>query len=401
MAHAGPLQNLKILDLTHHRAGPFCTKLFTSFGAQVLKVERVGCGDGLRNRGPFHQNIPGVERSLPFHWLNGGKQSLSLDLKKPAAKDILWRLIDDADVLIENFSPGVMARLGFGYEDVQARKPQIVMTSISNFGQDGPYRDFKADEKILYAMSGAMASTGDRDRPPLASGPAITQYTAGLHAYIATLMALIERRTSGQGDAIDVSIQESAIENIEVQLAEFLQSGKVAKRNGDEHPLVPWRCYPCEDGYAAIISGPLRHWGKAAELFESPELASPELAHMAARIARRRDVEAMIKPWLMRHRKQDIYHQGQAIGLAFGYLAGLDDILESTHLQARNFFSDTEAHPVVGRLSTCGPVFRLDGDIVQDRRRAPMLGEHNRPILLEQLEYSAQEVAAFESQGVI
>ena len=396
----GPLSHVKVLDLTHSRAGPFCTKLFSGFGAAVIKIERPRCGDCLRQQGPFLRNIPGVERSLPFNWLNTGKQSLTLDLKTDEGKDILGRLIERSDILVENFSPGVMERLSFGYKDVCSRNPGIIMTSISNFGQDGPYRDFRADEKVLYAMSGGMAATGDSDLPPLSSGPPITQYTAGLHAYIATLMALMRCNAEGNGEYIDVSIHESAIENIEIQLAEFLQGGKVARRNGDEHPLVPWRCYPCSDGYAAIIGGPLRHWKNAPGLFEEPRLSDPSLKHMASRIERRREVEAMIRPWLMKNKRKDIYHRGQALGLAFGYLANIDDILQSSQLNAREFFFRSQPHPEIGSMQLCGPVFRFAG-AKGDDRRAPLLGEHNEMILVDLLGYTGKTVKEYERQEVI
>ena len=174
----------------------------------------------------------------------------------------------------------------------------------------------------------------------------------------------------------------------------------MARRNSDEHPLVPWRSYPCRDGYVAIIGGPLRHWPKGAGLFEEPRLADPEFAHMADRIARRREVEALIRPWLMRHDKKDIYHLGQTLGLAFGYLASLADILESPQHLAREFFQETEPHPEVGPLRVCGAPFRLDSASWRVGR-APLLGEHNRAVLVDLLGYSRDDVARFSAEGVI
>jgi crotonobetainyl-CoA:carnitine CoA-transferase CaiB-like acyl-CoA transferase len=398
---SGPLKHLTVLDLTHYKAGPYATKLFSGFGASVIKIEKPRVGDGLRQKGPFVDQREGIERSIPFLWLNGGKQSLTLNLKSQQGIDLLKQLIPKADVLIENFSPGVMDRLGLDYETVRSINPGVIMTSISNFGQTGPYRHYKADEKVLYAMSGGMYATGDPDKPPLASGPSITQYTAGLHGFIATLMGLFARVQNKKGCYIDISIQESALENIEIHLAEFIQTGKVARRSGDEHPLVPWRSYKCRDGYAAIIGGPLRHWRRnAAELFEEPELNDPSLTHMAGRIENRRKVESLIKPWLLRNDREEIYHKGQKAGLAFGYLASLNDILQSPQLVSREFFVKTRPHPEHGELSICDAPFKVLDEKWQNDH-APLLGEHNNQIMTDLLGYSEKQISDFVALGVI
>lgn len=395
-----PLSHLRVLDLTHHRAGPYCTRLLAGFGARVQKVERPRTGDALRQSGPFLGDTPGLERSIPFHWLNGGKESLTLDLKSARGRELILELVRHADIVVENFAPRVLPGLGLGFEALRQANSRLIMVSISNFGQDGPYRDFKADENVIYAMSGGMVATGDPDKPPLASGPAITQYTAGLHAYIAVLMALMRADAASGAEHIDVSLQESALENVEIHLAECAHDGKVAKRSGDEHPLVPWRSYRCRDGYAAIVGGPLRHWPAASRaLFGDSPLAEAPLAHVADRIARRRDVEALLRPWLECHDKRDIYHRGQAAGLAFGYLATLADVLSSPQHAARGFIGETTEHPEVGRLRSCLAPFRADGWEWRTGR-APMLGEHTRPVLRE-FGTSAREINRLERDGVI
>ncbi|MDO8861545.1 CoA transferase [Haliea sp. E1-2-M8] len=395
-----PLSGIKVVDFTHERAGPYCTRLLAGYGAQVLKIERPATGDLLRHVAPFVNNQGGLERGLAFHWLNAGKQSLTLDLKSEQGLDIARRLVAEADVVVESFSPGTLQRLGLAPAEMRASNPGLVVTSISNFGQTGPYRDFRADETVLYAMSGCMVATGDPDRPPLDSGPAIALYTGGLHAYIATLMALFRTGFTGRGEHVDVSLQESSIENIELQLAVFLSTGKVARRNGDDHPFVPWRCYPCKDGYAAVIGGPMRHWHKAADLFEEPELADPELAHVYGRVARRERVENLIKPWLMATTGKEIYHKGQALGLAFGYLASMADALESPQHAAREFLRECDEHPEVGRLSMCAAPFRIEGTD-WTMGRAPILGEHTAAALGDWLAMDAADVAALRDQGVV
>jgi crotonobetainyl-CoA:carnitine CoA-transferase CaiB-like acyl-CoA transferase len=395
-----PLSHLRVIDLTHYRAGPYCTRLLAGFGARVIKVERIGTGDPLRHSEPFVGGMAGTERSIAFHWLNAGKESCTLNLKSDRGRDVLLDLARSADVLVENFAPRVLPSLGLDFETLREVNPRLVMVSISNFGQDGPYRDFKADENVLYAMSGGMIATGDPDKPPLAPGPAITQYTAGVHAYIAILMSLLRAQAEASGEYIDVSIYESALENVEIHLAEYAHDGKTAKRNGDEHPLVPWRTYPCRDGYAAIIGGPPRHWPKAAKvLFSRSPLASPKFARAGDRIARRREVETLLRPWLERHGKREIYHKGQSVGLAFGYLATLEDVLDSPQHAVREFFVQTEPHPEVGQLKTCAAPFRSGGWHWRGGR-APLLGEHTRTVLTE-LGYSSGEIDRLAEEGVI
>ena len=394
------LKNLIVVDLSQNRAGPYCTRLFSGFGARVIKVEDPATGDPLRNCGPFFADQPGIERGIPFHWLNCGKESITLNLKTQRGAAILSDLLRRADVLVESFAPGDLALLGLPRDKLTEINRRLIVTSISQFGQDGPYADYAADEAVMYAMSGGMASTGESDRPPLLAGPAIAQYTAGLQAYIATLMAIFRRGADGSGEAIDLSVFESALENVEIHLAEFAYDGKIARRNGDEHLLVPWRCYPCRDGQSAVIGGPVRHWERAAELFEEPRLATPELAHMADRMVHRREVESLFRPWLMRHNKKDIYHQAQAVGLAFGYLATLAEVLDSPQHSARDFFQESEPHPEVGPLRMCGAPFRVGSDSWRIGR-APCLGEQTRQVLSEFLGYQIDEIQHLTEQGIV
>ncbi len=390
----------RVLDLSQERSGPYCTRLLAAMGADVVKIEPRRTGDPIRHNAPFVDDIAGPERSLAFHWLNGAKKSVTLDLATPAGRDLALALAQRADVVVENFPPGELERLGLSVGTLQRDHRGLVVTSISNFGQDGPNRDYRGGEAVLYAMSGGMQSTGDGDKAPLLGGPQVAQYTAALHAYIGTLMALYRVHEGGAGDHVDVSVQESALENVEIHLAEFAQDGKVARRNGDTHPLVPWQCHPCRDGYAAVIGGPLRHWPKAAEIFEEPRLTAPDLIHVGDRIKRRAEVESLLRPWLARHDKVDIYHRGQAAGFAFGFLATLDDARQSPQHRAREFFRPTEPHPVVGTLSACGPLFRLSGF---DWRmgRAPLLGEHTRDVLGDWLAMPAAEIDRLAAAGVV
>ncbi len=185
-----------MIDFTQRVAGPYCTKLLAGFGAEVVKIERPDGGDPERTTPPFSKAAGDSADSISFLWLNTGKHSVTLDLKTSAGVEAALDLVRNADMVVENFSPGVMGRLGLGYDDLRKVNPDLIMLSISNFGQTGPYRDYKAEEIQLGALSGLMDNTGSRDREPLSTAPRLNQYTAGLHGYLALLMALEQREAA-------------------------------------------------------------------------------------------------------------------------------------------------------------------------------------------------------------
>lgn len=385
-----------MLDLTHYVAGPYCTKLMAGFGAEVIKVERPDKGDGMRSAGPFWRDIEGIEQSIPFLWLNTGKKSITLNLKHERGKTILKQLAQTADVLVENFSCGVMQRLGLGYEVISRINPRIVMTSVSNFGQSGPYMNFKADEIQINALSGGMYLTGAPERAPLASGPHLYQYTAGQHAYLATLLALFRLATDGHGELVDVSLQESGLEQIEIAMSYALQGGKTTKRGG--HMFVPWETYPCSDGFATIIAMPARHWHRASEIFEDGRLFDDKYRFLRDRIHNRRDYEDMLRPCVANKAKRHLFAAGQSRGLAFGYIAGPDEVVKSPQHCERNFFVEID-HPVTGINKYCDAPFKMS-ESPWHTDRAPLLGEHNNHVY-GALGYASDELDKMGKEGII
>jgi len=391
------LSGIRVVDLSHYTAGPYCTKLMSGFGAEVIKVERPGTGDPMRSVGPFSHNRENIETSVPFLWLNTGKKSVTLDLKKEKGLRILKELIGVADVLVENFSPGVMQRLGLDYTAVKKINPGIVMTSISNFGQTGPYKDYAADEITLNALSGGMSVTGDPEKAPLAAGPALYQYTAGQHAYTGTLMALFQKGVDGKGQWVEVSIQESGLEHIEILLSYNLQKGENKTRGG--HMFVPWATYDCLDGYAVVIAMPYRHWYRAAEIFKDAALFDEKYDHLPDRIKNREQYEAHLKPCVKAMRKQDLFHAGQERRLAFGYVASLKEAAESPQHRARNFFTEID-HPVAGPHHYCDAPFKMSAS-PWGSLRAPLLGEHNADIYQGLLGYTENDTNQFSALNII
>src|SRR5262249_47996090 len=204
---------------------------------------------------------------------------------------------------------------------------------------------------------------------------------------------------SGLGQHVDLSIHEACLDNIEIALAEYLHQRTVVRRKNDQHPLVPWELYPCQDGYAAIIGGPIRHWLRSADLFEEPRLLEKRYRHMADRIAYRDEVESLLGAWAASQRKKDIYHAGQARRLAFGYLANLAEVHDSPQHRARGDFVEID-HPVVGSQKYCGAPFKLS-ETTWRSTRAPLLGEHNREIYENLLGYSGEDLLRLKTEGVI
>ena len=325
------LEGIRVLELAGHVAGAYCAKLLAGFGADVIRIEG---------------EHPASRTAEEHAWLDGGKR------KAPDAS--LRELLDRADIVIDAWPVAALETRGV---DVDALAARAIVCRISPFGQNGPYRDWQAEDITLYAMSGLMHCTGDGTREPLNAGVKIAQLSGGFNAYVACLMALLRRARDGGGDVIDLSLQESAIENGEIAVTEYLATGKLARRNGDNHAMVPWRTYPCADGEATIIGGPIRHWLKAAEMFDEPALLEGSLADMGGRMRERDRLEGLIKPWLATQTKRELFHRGQKAGLAWSYLADIAEALSDPQFATRGFFVACD-DPVLGSIRMPDAPFR-------------------------------------------
>ncbi|MBI4498173.1 MAG: CoA transferase [Chloroflexi bacterium] len=398
---SGALEGLVVVDFSHYLAGPYCTRLLAALGAEVIKIEKPGTGDGARRLGPFPNDVPHPERSGVFLYLNANKKSITLDLKTAVGVKIAKELIASADIVVENFRPGVMDRLGLGYETLRAINPRVVMASISNFGQTGPYRDLQATEIVEYALAGLLYITGEPTREPLKAGGSLAQYIAGQTAMIGIMMALFDADQSGQGQQVDVSIMEAASDHIESSLAAIGYGGAPSKRAGLRHQSHPWHPYPCRDGWAAIIAGPPRNWPRIAELTGEPRLADPKYATPFQRQQpqARDEIDALLLPWLLEHDKQEIYHQGQAMGFAFGYVATTEDLFKSPQLRARDFFVEID-HPATGPLMYPGAPYQMS-ESTWRWDHAPLLGEHNEEVLCGRLGYTREDLTRLRQAGTV
>jgi crotonobetainyl-CoA:carnitine CoA-transferase CaiB-like acyl-CoA transferase len=404
------LSDVKVLDLTWHIAGPYCTKLLADYGAEVVKVERPGTGDPTRSMGPFLEDQPGMERSGLFLHLNTNKKSITLDFGKTTGKNILHQLADQADILVESFSPHVMPALGFDYARLHETNTRIVMTSISNFGQNGPYRDYRLSELVLNAMGSCMKMVGQADHEPLKLGGNVLQYQAGVLAATATMIALFGSKRSGTGQQIDVSLLETGLGSVDRRapylLAHQYTGGKetTIRTGGGRGGIMsgcPEGIYPCSDGYFDVAGG-VPWWPRNFALLGSPtELADERFGTAEGQMDPQcqEAIMAVLYPWAMARTKAEIWDEARRARAAVGPLFTTADLLDDRHLRDRQFFVDID-HPTIGKAKYPGAPFHLSDVPAQPEKAAPRLGEHNEEIY-SKLGYSRADLARLREDGTV
>jgi crotonobetainyl-CoA:carnitine CoA-transferase CaiB-like acyl-CoA transferase len=388
-----PLQGVKVLDLTTSIAGPYCTKLLSALGAEVIKVEKPGSGDVARTMGPFPCDVPDTEKSGLFLYLNTNKKSITLNIESKTGIAIFKKLVLDVDVLVENFEPKVMPELGLSYEILSKINPKIVMTSISNFGQNGPYKDFKASEITTFALSGLMDILGDSGKEPLKLGGSPGQYAAGVMGFTGTMAALLNSSQTGSGDYVDISILETLLCCHFQALAQYAYTGEILKR------IRSMLICPCNDGFIGLTVQQTQ-WPRLQALIGMPQLLEDDrFKTMSSRRIHADELEAYVIPWTIERTKEEAYRLGQEAGLPIGYVATAKDLLRSEQYEFREYFIEID-HPVAGKLVYPGMPFKFS-NCQCTQERAPLLGEHNKEIFCQRLGYSQKDLVKLTQQGVI
>lgn len=394
-----PLTGLRVIDLTHHVAGPYCTKLLADFGADVIKVERPGVGDAARRTGPFAQDIPGLERSLLFQHLNTGKRSVTVNLRSSAGVEIFRRLVGTAHILVENFAPRVMPALGLGADSLLAEHPSLVMVSISNFGQTGPYRDLPATHLTEYALGGSMYIIGYKDREPLQGPGRQAEYVAGLFAVLGALGAYTHASATGQGQHVDVSILEAVASIQENTTSTWAYTGDIWRRDGSRRLPYPMTILPCRDGHIGVNAVTEQQWELMLALMDRLDLQEdPRFANGQTRLDYADDLDRELTKWLIERDKEEIYHAAQSYRVPFGRVSTTTDLLSNGHLKAREYFREVN-HPVVGSMTLPGAPFRLP-ESPHRLARAPLLGEHT-PEVLKEIGLTTADVERLTAMGVV
>ncbi len=387
----------RVLDLTHCIAGPYCTKILADYGADVVKVERPGVGDPARSMGPFPGDNPDIESSGLFLYLNTNKKSITLNLKSATGVEILKELVKGVDIAVENFSPRVMPGLGLDYQTLKEINPGLVMVSISNFGQTGPYRDCKATDLTVWGLSGILYELGEPDREPLKMGSNVSEYVAGLYGALVALSTLYYRDETGIGQHVDVSVLEAFHTMQPSMTLVFSMAGFIRQRAGIH---FPWGILPCDDGYIGFFLPTQTHWESLCVLLEMPELIDrPEYETPMMREERRDEITAIIVSWLKGKRMEDVFHAAQELRLPLTMVPSTEQLFDMPQHKARGYFVDID-HPVGGKLTYPGAPFRL-GETAWQAGRAPLLGEHNEEIYCGLLGYSREYFAKLSEDGII
>jgi crotonobetainyl-CoA:carnitine CoA-transferase CaiB-like acyl-CoA transferase len=391
-----PLEDLFVVDLSRILSGPVCTMLMADMGAQVIKVEPPPLGDDSRQWGPPF--IGGI--STYFLSVNRNKKSLGLNLKVPEGRRILWKLIERADVLIENFRPGVLDKLGFGYEAVAKANPRTVYCSISGFGQTGPYRDRPGYDVIAQGESGMMDLTGYPDGPPAKLGASLADVVAGLYAFNGICLALLARHKTGKGQVVDISLLDGMVSTLTYHALIYLTTGRSPKRAGTRHPsIVPYECFQAKDGFVNIAVTNQKQWENFCRVLGFAQIAQdPRFESMNARLAHYGELRPMIEHILSKMTRLEVIKALSEVGIPAGPINTVGEILEDPQMHAREMVVEL-THPEYGPLRMLGIPIKLSDTPGGVEQAPPKFGEHNRNVL-EALGFTENELAGFARLGV-
>ena len=401
---AGPLRGYRVLDFGWVLAGAIPGMVLADMGAEVIKIETRQRMDYMRLGRPIIGDQPDPEQNPMFHNVNRGKLSVTLNTTKPEAIDLALRLAEECDVVIENFSPGVMDRLGLGYSDLSGVNPRLVMASISSNGQTGPLRDLRAYAPSVGALAGLDSTLGYDGERPLGLKHAYADVCGALHAVFAIAAALYQRQRTGRGQFIDVSMLRATVATMSVGLMEHELTGRVMTPRGAHDPvLAPYGNYPCagDDAWVSIAVGPEPEWQGLKAAMGNPSWAEePDFASRYARLRHRKEMDRHLSQWTAAFSAGDITALLQSHGVAAFPVMGAEERLFNPHFQERGLYSDIE-HPSMGAEPIFNLMWKLDRQPPSIRRHAPLLGEHNREVLAGLLGMSSEEISRLEEEQVL
>lgn len=393
----GPLDGIKILDLTRVLAGPYATMLLGDLGAEVIKIEQPGTGDESRNFGPFKNGF-----SLYFMSVNRGKQSVTLNLKTERGQAIFKRLLEQTDILVENFRPGTMEKLGLDYDTLKAGHPSLIYAACSGFGQTGPYAQQGAYDMIIQGMGGIISITGEPDGPPVRVGTSISDITAALFTTIGVLSALYHRHRTGRGQFVDVAMLDSLVAVLENAVVRYFATGEAPKPLGARHPAItPFEAFASADGHVIIALGNDTLWAKFCEQVNRKELISDERFRTNADRTENHSELFPILSEIMSYRKTDDWIDTLGkIGVPCGPINAMDKVVSHPQVQAREMIARI-AHQITGEVEVPGVPIKLSETPGDVDAPAPSLGEHTAQVLTGLLKMSSDEVEQLKRDGVI
>jgi len=403
----GPLSGIRVFDLSRILAGPTCTQLLGDLGAEVIKIERPGAGDDTRKWGPpYLKGKDGKDTDEAAYYLssNRNKRSVTVDISKPEGQALAKKLIAKCDIMIENFKVGDMARYGLSYADLKGNSPRLVYCSISGFGQTGPYAPRAGYDLLAQGIGGIMSITGEPDRPPMKVGVGIADVMCGMYATVAILGALHHREKTGQGQYIDLALLDSQVAWLINVGLNYLTSGKVPQRVGNEHPnIVPYNVLPASDGFIILAVGNDAQYQKFCDFAGAPELAKDShFLTNADRVRNRREIYELL-PAVTRRKKQAEWIDGLAkLGVPCSPVNNVDQVFEDPQVQQREM-KITMEHPLSasGTVDLIGNPIKFSETPVDYRLPPPYCGQHTQDVLGDLLQMSGAEIESLRKRGVI
>ena len=388
------LEGLRVLDLSRVLAGPFSTMVLGDLGAEIIKIEQPGVGDDSRAFGPFIG-----EESSYFMSLNRGKKSITLNLKDDADRAVFIDLVKESDIVVENYRPGTMAKLGFEYEDLKKVNPRIIYAAISGFGHSGPYSTRPAYDMIVQAMGGIMSITGEPGQAPVRVGSSIGDITAGIFGTVGILAAVEARHTTGEGQKVDVAMLDCQVAILENAIARYLVNGAVPVPLGSRHPSIsPFQAFPTKDYYVIMSAGNDALWAKLCNVMGTPELINdPKFATNRDRndnVVELSEIISKISVTKTTAEWMDVLEKG---GLPVGPINTVDKVVHDPQIEARNMIVEVE-HPVAGKMKFAGNPIKLSATPGEVTVPAPTLGQHTDEILKDLLGWSEDQIGVYNAQ---
>ena len=393
-----PLEGVTVVDLGQIYNGPYCTFLMAMAGARIIKIEARG-GENLRRRGV----VGGA--ALPFAMLNSNKTFATLNLKAARGRELLQAMVGKADVLVENFAPGAMERLGVGYDVLREINPRLVYGSGSGFGRSGPNMAYPAMDLTVQAMAGVMNVTGYPDRPPVKAGPALADFFGGVHLYGAIVTALYEREKTGVGRLAEVSMQEAVYSSLASNLGlHYSQGNSVPPRTGNRHgglAEAPYNVYPTADGHIAIICVNEIHWQSLLKAMQREDLAAdPRYLDLKHRVEHMDQIDELVSGFTSKHKKQALFDLLMRHRVPCAPVRNLDEVVNDVHMHQRRALEWVE-HPMYGRVCLPNSPLRFDGVEPMALKPSGELGRDNREVYGDWLGLSVAEVAQLAREEVI
>jgi len=394
-----PLDDLRVLDLTHYYNGPYATMLLGYLGAEIIKIESPGSGDGAR---PLYRPL-GKPFGIPFTLMNSNKRAITLNLKAVEGCELFKRMVRKADVVVENFAAGTMDKLGLGYQILREVNPRLIYASGTGYGLSGPNRNLPAFDPVVQANTGVMALTGPSDGPPYKAGPAVVDILGAVHLCAGMLAAIRQRDRTGKGLMVELSLQESTIPSLTTHMGAYgiglrqLRDGNRASGSA----IVPYNAYPALDGWVMILAADNERWRRLCRVMGQSELASDErFATLALRVKNRDACDQMIGQWTHTMTREQVMAVLTANDIFCGIVQELAEVLADPHLHQRGTLREID-HPELGPLTIFTSPLRFNGEPNTPRSYAPKLGQDNDAFYAQEFGFTTDDIASLRDRRVI